>query len=95
MTKTSEAVRNHLLEQIDETDAIQLEKVDRYEALLESFEEMTRLINEAGTSIVVKNGGQEYLKANPLIGERNKVSAQMLSIEKSLNLSGTKTDELL
>lgn len=76
-------LKNQLMERIDTSDLVQLEKVERYINLVKSFRKMNRIINKEGESIRIENGSQTFTKAHPLISERNKVNASLLSIEKS------------
>nr|WP_245602209.1 P27 family phage terminase small subunit [Peribacillus kribbensis] len=57
--------------------------MDRYIDLVKSFRWISKIISKEGETIVTENGKQKFLKAHPLIGERNKINASLLSIEKS------------
>jgi phage terminase small subunit len=76
-------LRKQLMERIDTEDLIQVEKVERYINLVESFRRINKIIEDEGESVVTENGSQRFTKAHPLIGERNKVNASLLNIEKS------------
>lgn len=64
-------------------DLIQVEKVERYINMVESFRKVNQIIEDEGESVVTENGAQRFTKAHPLIGERNKINASLLNIEKS------------
>lgn len=76
-------LQKQLMERIDVEDLMQVEKVERYINMVDSFRKMNKVIEEEGESVVTENGSQRFTKAHPLINERNKVNASLLSIEKS------------
>lgn len=76
-------LQKQLMERIDKEDYVQVEKVERYINMVESFRNMNKVVEEEGESVVTENGSQRFTKAHPLINERNKVNASLLSIEKS------------
>lgn len=76
-------LKEQLMDKIDTDDLVQLEKVERYIDLVKSFRSINKVINKEGESITTENGSQRFTKAHPLIGERNKINASLLSIEKS------------
>lgn len=78
-------IRCELLEKINKSDEIQIEKVERYMNLLDMYYALDELLNKQGNIISVKNGGQVYTKINPLIAEKNKINAQLLALEKTFN----------
>ena len=80
------ASKAYLMEQIDEENDIEIEKVERYVNLLKMFYALDYYIQETGPIIVVKNASQEYVKQNPAIAEKNKVNGSLLALEKSFHL---------
>jgi hypothetical protein len=36
-----------------------------------------------GETVVTENGAQRFVKAHPLLGERNKINTSLISMEKS------------
>lgn len=72
-----------LMNNIDTDNLVQVDKVDRYIELTKTFRKMNKIISEEGESVTTVNASQEFTKAHPLIGERNKINASLLSIEKS------------
>lgn len=76
-------LKKQLMEKIDQTDFMQVEKVERYINLVELFNALDADVKKHGTMIVVVNGSQQFNKPNPAIAEKVKISASLLSIEKS------------
>jgi hypothetical protein len=74
-------LKNQLLEKINTEDLIQLEKVERYIELVKSFRAMSKVIKKDGETVAIKT-----------IGERNKINASLLSIEKSFDFKEEDTD---
>lgn len=72
------------MNRIDTEDLVQVEKVERYIDLVKSFRRVNSIITKEGESVVTENGSQRFTKAHPLISERNKINASLLSIERSL-----------
>lgn len=72
------------MNRIDTEDLVQVEKVERYIDLVKSFRRVNTIITKEGESVITENGSQRFTKAHPLISERNKINASLLSIERSL-----------
>ncbi len=72
-----------LMERIDTEDLQQVEKVERYIALIKLNNKLDANIAEDGTRVVVVNGAQEYIKVHPAIAEKSKINSSLLAIEKS------------
>ncbi|WP_299090363.1 terminase [uncultured Metabacillus sp.] len=70
-------LKNQLLEKVDTNDLVQLEKVERYIELVKTFRVMSKAIKKDGEAAATK-----------IIGERNKINASLLSIEKSFGFDG-------
>jgi hypothetical protein len=66
-------LKTQLLESVDTGDLVQLEKVERYIELVKTFRAMSKAIKKDGELASIK-----------IIGERNKISASLLSIEKAI-----------
>lgn len=86
-------LKEQLMDRIDTSDLVQVEKVERYIDLVKSFRRVSKTINKEGESITVQNGSQIFVKAHPLIGERNKINASLLNIEKSFGFGNREDDE--
>lgn len=80
-------LKKQLLDRIDIEDFMQVEKVERYIELVNSFRKISKAIRKEGETIVTENGSQKFTKAHPLIGERSKINTQLISLGKDL---GTK-----
>lgn len=80
-------LQKQLMDRIDQNDLVQVEKAERYIHLVKSFRKINRTINKEGESVTTENGSQKFTKAHPLVGERNKINASLLSIEKSFGFS--------
>ena len=78
-----ERLKIQLMSKIDPTDLMQVEKVERYIDLVKAFRTINAKIDKEGETLETKNGMQSFTKAHPLITERNKINASLLSIEKS------------
>lgn len=88
-----ERVKSYLLEQIDNSNIVQLEKIDRYMNLLSIFYDLDQEIDEHGRLVVTENASQRFLKPNPAVNEKNKINSSLLSIEKSLGLDKVELEE--
>ncbi|MFT8392528.1 MAG: P27 family phage terminase small subunit [Liquorilactobacillus ghanensis] len=79
-------LREELLKKIDKSSEIELEKVDRYCALIKHFKAIEKQVGNKNL-IMVKNGSQQYVKANPGLNEMNKINAQIINLGKDMGLS--------
>jgi phage terminase small subunit len=79
-------LKKQLMERIDTDDMVQVEKVERYIDLVKSFRKISKTISKEGESVTTVNGSQRFTKAHPLIGERNKINAQIIALGKDLGL---------
>jgi phage terminase small subunit len=79
-------LKEQLMERIDTNDLVQVEKVERYIDLVKSFRKISKMISKEGESVTTVNGSQKFTKAHPLIGERNKINAQIIALGKDLGL---------
>lgn len=78
-------LKKQLMERIDQSDLVEVEKVERYIELVKSFRRMNKIISKEGERVITINGSQEFVKAHPLIAERNKINAQLINLDKSIN----------
>lgn len=76
-------IKKELLSKINKKDAVQVEKVERYMNLLYIYYSLDESIKEDGTMVVTENGAQRFIKPNPAIAEKNKISGSLLALEKS------------
>ena len=92
MAVSIKKLEEQLMSKVDTTDLVQVEKVERYMQLVRTFRKMNTIIRKEGESITVINGSQQFVKAHPLIGERNKINSSLLSIEKSFGFKPSEGD---
>ncbi|EOD7443598.1 P27 family phage terminase small subunit [Enterococcus faecalis] len=79
-------LKKQLLKQIDENDQIELEKVERYIDLVKLYRKMNSSITKFGAIVEVENGTQKFVKPNPAIAEKVKISRALITLGKDLNL---------
>ncbi|MGE1041252.1 P27 family phage terminase small subunit [Bacillus wiedmannii] len=77
-------LKEQLMNSIDITDLVEVEKVERYIDLVKAFRKINKTINKEGESVTVKNGAQVFVKAHPLIGERNKINSSLIALGKDI-----------
>ncbi|KAA9534125.1 P27 family phage terminase small subunit [Listeria monocytogenes] len=82
-------LRKQLMDQIDENDEIEKEKVERYMSLVKMFYQLDKEIDR-GLMIETINGKQKFIKPNPAIAEKNKLNASLIALGKDLNLDEPK-----
>ncbi|WP_242223636.1 P27 family phage terminase small subunit [Bacillus cereus group sp. BfR-BA-01380] len=80
ITKLTEQLMNS----IDITDLVEVEKVERYIDLVKAFRKINRTINKEGESVTIKNGSQVFVKAHPLISERNKINSSLIALGRDI-----------
>ena len=85
MAVSIQKLKEQLMSRIDESDLAEVEKVERYIELVKAFRKVNQQIAKEGETVKVINGSQEFTKAHPLITERNKINAQIINLEKSIN----------
>jgi len=80
-------LKKQLMDRINTDDLMQVEKVERYIQHVESYRRMDATIKEEGESVTTENASQKFVKAHPLLTERNKVNAALLNIEKTFDFT--------
>lgn len=83
-------LKKQLMNKIDTANLVDVEKVERYIGLVESFTRISKKIEEEGETLVTENGAQRFTKAHPLISERNKINTALLAIERSFDFTDKK-----
>ena len=83
MLYTKKKLRDELLSRIDSNSQKELEKVERYLNLVNIYYSLDESIKEQGSMVITENGAQRFLKPNPAISEKNKISTSLLALEKS------------
>src|SRR5699024_161578 len=89
-----EKLRGQLMEKIDQDKLMEVEKVNRYTENIESYRRMEKIIKKEGASVTTINVTQEFVKAHPLLNEKNKVNASIINIEKSFNFTNTDEEKI-
>lgn len=79
-----EALRNQLFDKIDTDDLREVEKVERYCALIELVQQCRQRVAEEGASIVIQNGSQRFVKSHPSMADIAKLNTQIISLERSI-----------
>lgn len=74
------ALKNELMTLINPESHIELEKVERYINLVQIYRKLDKTLREDGYMILVKNGGQTFLKANSAIGEKVKINQALIKL---------------
>ena len=90
MSVLIEELQQQLMNKIDKQNLVEVEKVERYISLVNSFNRISTTIEEEGETLITENGSQRFTKAHPLIGERNKINTALLSIERSFEFDTKK-----
>ena len=80
------------MEKIDQDNLMEVEKVNRYIEHIESYRRMENLIKEECESVTTINATQEFVKAHPLLNEKNKVNASIINIERSFNFTNAEEE---
>ncbi|MGK3612176.1 P27 family phage terminase small subunit [Bacillus cereus] len=77
-------LKEQLMNSIDTTDLVEVEKVERYIDLVKAFRKINKTITKEGESVTIKNGTQVFVKAHPLISERNKINSSLLALGRDI-----------
>ncbi|MGG0645484.1 P27 family phage terminase small subunit [Bacillus mycoides] len=78
-------LKEQLMNSIDTDDLVQVEKVERYIDLVNAFRKINKTINKEGESVTIKNGSQVFIKAHPLISERNKINSSLIALGRDIH----------
>ncbi|HHT7228342.1 P27 family phage terminase small subunit [Bacillus thuringiensis] len=84
-------LKEQLMNSIDIADLVEVEKVERYIDLVKAFRKINKTINNEGESVTIKNGSQVFVKAHPLISERNKINSSLIALGRDIKFI-VKTD---
>ncbi|MFK4293758.1 phage terminase small subunit [Bacillus sp. RC240] len=77
-------LKEQLMNNIDTTDLVEVEKVERYIDLVKAFRKINKTITKEGESVTIKNGTQVFVKAHPLISERNKINSSLIALGRDI-----------
>ena len=73
--------------QIDNSNPVQVEKVERYCTLANVYYSLEKAVNSKNILTTIKNGSQKFVKTNPAVSEMAKINAQMINLSKDMGLS--------
>lgn len=73
-----------MMERIDKQNLLEIDKVNRYIALVKQIRKLQIAINKSGVMVTTINASQEFLKANPAINELNKLTKTLIALENSI-----------
>lgn len=79
-------MKTQLMSQIDSNDHLEVEKVERYIDLVKLYRKMNKSITKFGPMIEIENGSQKFVKPNPAISEKVKLSRALIALGRDLNL---------
>ncbi|MDM8284777.1 P27 family phage terminase small subunit [Ligilactobacillus salivarius] len=85
--KITALVKKYLMGQIDVSNPVQVEKVERYCTLANVYYSLEKKVNSKNILTEIKNGSQKYIKTNPAVSEMAKINAQMINLSKDMGLS--------
>lgn len=77
-------LKEQLMNSIDTTDLVEVEKVERYIDLVKAFRKINKTITKEGESVTIQNGSQVFVKAHPLISERNKINSSLIALGRDI-----------
>ena len=77
-------LRGQLMARIDESDLLEVKKIENLIKLYELDAECNAAIAEDGAKIVIKNGPQEFIKSHPNMNDKMKINGQIIALERSI-----------
>ena len=77
-------LREQLTARIDESDLLEVKKIENLIKLYELDAKCDAAIAEDGAKIIIKNGSQEFIKSHPSVNDKMKINAQIIALEKSI-----------
>lgn len=85
MTSDIEKLHEQLMSKIDTDDLMEVKKVKRYITLLEMDQLCDEAIKRDGSTIVIENGKQRFVKSHPSMNDKTKINSQLIAIERTFN----------
>lgn len=79
-------MHKELLAQVNQESSVAVEKVERYLAMAVLVSKLTKVAAKE-PMITVKNGSQEYIKANPALAEVNRLNTSLIALGKDMGLT--------
>lgn len=89
-----ERIRKYMLENIEENDLIEVDKVNRYIDLTSQFRKLRIEANKHGPIVETVNATQSFLKANPALEKMATINAQLTSLYKSIKWKMPEVEEV-
>lgn len=80
-----EKMKEQLLSRIDQSDLLEVNKVERLIMFMNDLKKCDEKINAEGISQITENGSQRFNKSHPLLNEKIKINAQIIALEKTIN----------
>ncbi|MGX7447104.1 P27 family phage terminase small subunit [Dolosigranulum pigrum] len=78
-------LEKYMMEQIDQDNLIEVEKVQRYISMVKMKLDLEKCIEEEGVIVETINASQSFLKENPAINSWNKLESTMIKLLDSIN----------
>lgn len=79
-----EKIKEQMMSRIDTGDYLEVEKVQRYIGLVQSYRDIEATIIEEGYSVETVNVTQRFIKPHPLLNDKNKVNTSIINTERSI-----------
>ena len=78
-------LREYLMANIDTSDLVEVDKVNRYCTLTSMMRKLKTEANKDGVVVVTENASQKFTKTHPAIEKMTTINTQLLNIEKSFH----------
>lgn len=85
MSQIIEQLHDQLMSKIDTEDLMEVKKVKRYIELLKIDALCDEVIQKDGATVVFENGKQRFVKSHPALGDKTKINAQLIALERTFN----------
>ncbi|WNO29706.1 hypothetical protein [Bacillus phage SDFMU_Pfc] len=80
-----ENLKAQLMSRIDTNDLLEVKKVERYIELLKLDKQCNEVLERDGSTIIIENGKQRFIKSHPAMTDKTKINTQLIALEKSFN----------
>lgn len=80
-------LKDYLMENIDTSDLVEVDKVNRYCSLTSTMRKLRAKVNKDGVTTTTVNASQEFTKAHPALDKMIAINTQLLNIEKTFRFS--------
>lgn len=80
-----EKLKQQLMSRIDMDDLLEVKKIERYIELIKLDEQCNEALERDGSTIVIENGAQRFIKSHPAMTDKTKINTQLIALEKSFN----------